>query len=340
MKERYANAMVSGRHRPDSHGNFRWRGAAAVVLGATLAGLGIVTGPTGAGAAPAKKTTTTSVTNANAVAISNPGELWTFAAQGFGEFGKEHLKVANIWNTGGSLALSEVATGKAQFGETSITDYINAVEAGEPLHAFAELITHSIYSTAVLKSSGITKYSQLAGKNVGMTSLTSGSYPASEETMAANHLTGKVHETVAGLGGAAAQALQNGSIAALTTFDTQWAELKHLGLKLHFLPSPKVLTYPSDVYYTTNSYYKSHVAVVDRYAAAVFAGISEAKKNPLKAVYYFETEYPQTASGTSLSEDLSELKARLKDVELAPQQHGKWGYFPSSLTTRRLRRRV
>lgn len=301
------------------------------VIAAALIGLAACGGtssvPSSSSSTPPAMTT---VINANAVPVNNPGEIWTFAPQGFGYFSKEHLNVQQLYNNGGAGSLDEVATGKADFGETSPEDLINAIEAGEPLHPFMTLITSSIYSVGVLASGPIHSYSQLNGKSVGVSSLTSGSDPFAKEALAANGLTGKTSIAVAGNGGPAAAALRSGKVAAMVTTDTQWVTIVDLGVKVRFLPEPAAGHLPADLFYTSDQFFNQHPDLVVRFGAAIMAGIEQAEANPDQAISYYEKEYPSIASSVSSQENLALLKARLQHVQLIPTQGGKWGWIPVS----------
>ena len=269
----------------------------------------------------------TVVTMANPVVVNNAAEVWTYAPEGFGYFAREGLEVHNLYNNGGAVSFGQVASGQADFGESSLENVINAIQAGVPIHPFAALITTSVWSIGVLDSSPIKSYGQLAGKVIGVTSLTSGAYPFAQEIVANNALTGKVKYGVAGNGGPAAEALTNGQVDAMVTTDQEWVTLAHLGLKIRFLPPPVVASYPSDMLFTSDKFYQEHKDLVVKFAAAVFAGISQAQVKSEEAVTHFEQLNRSVARSVPTDVSRDYLKARLQHLKLRPAQKGQWGYI-------------
>ncbi len=281
--------------------------------------------------AASRADTLVSVTMANPVVINSAAEVWTFPAEGFGFFAKEGLDVHNLFNNGGAVSFGQVAAGQSDFGESSLENVINAIEGGEPIHPFAALITTSVWSIGVADNSPIKSYAQLAGKNIGVTSLTSGSYPFAQEVVADNHLVGKVKYAVAGNGGPAAQALSSGQVDALITTDQEWVTIQHLGVKVRFLPQPRVGSLPSDVLFTSNKFYQAHKDICVKFAAAVYAGISRAQARQSQAVDLFEKLNPDVARSVPRDVSAALLKSRLTHVALIPQQRGQWGFMPTEL---------
>jgi NitT/TauT family transport system substrate-binding protein len=269
----------------------------------------------------------TVVTMANPVVVNSAAEVWTFAPEGFGFFAKEGLEVQNLFNNGGAVSFGQVASGQADFGESSLENVINAIQAGEPIHPFAALITTSVWAIGVLDSSPIRSYSQLAGKVIGVSSLTSGAYPFAQEVVANNQLVGKIKYAVAGTGGPAAEALSGGQVDAMVTTDQEWVTLAHLGVKIRFLPAPVIGSYPSDMLFTSDKFYQEHKDLVVKFAAAVFAGISQAQAHNTDAVKHFEELNRNVARSVPTDVSLDLLKARLSHLRLRPAQQRRWGYL-------------
>jgi ABC-type nitrate/sulfonate/bicarbonate transport system substrate-binding protein len=132
--------MHSGNRRSIKVGLF---GILAAALALTLA------------LAPPAQAAGTVVTMANPVVVNSAAEVWTFAPEGFGFFAKEGLEVHNLFNNGGAVSFGQVASGQSDFGESSLENVINAIQAGVPIHPFAALITTSVWSIGVLDSSPI-----------------------------------------------------------------------------------------------------------------------------------------------------------------------------------------
>src|ERR1700730_1401344 len=271
------------------------------------------------------------VTMANPVPINSAAEVWTFPAEGFEFFARQGLQVRNLFNNGGAVSFGQVATGQSDFAESSLENVINAIQAGEPIHPFAALITTSVWTIGVPENSPIQSSSELAGKKIGVTSLTSGSYPFAQIVAAENGLTGKGTYPIVGNGGPGAHALSSGQVDALGTTDQEWATIQHLGVKVRFLPQPTIASLPSDLLFTSKRFYQDHKDLCVKFAAAVFAGIARAQERPVQALDYFEKLNPEVARVVPRDVSATLLKSRLTHVALIPAQQGQWGYMATDL---------
>lgn len=268
-----------------------------------------------------------------AVAAPDPGQVFLFAPAQAGFYAKEHLDVTPVFNNGGQAALQQVATGKADFGLTSPDNLMNGVASGLPLKAFANVITHTIYhaGVGVLANSPLTSYSQLKGKTVGVSAFTSGSYPFAQGAIADAGMDPKtdVKFAIIGNGGPAANALRTGKVDGAVTSDTQWATIQKLGVKVRFLqPQPSISDFPADVLVTRPDFLTSHRDLAVRFARAVTEGDLAAVANPQAAVGWYAKQFPTAAKAGSPSQNLAIMKGRLADLDIRPDQNGKWGYMP------------
>lgn len=143
-------------------------GAAALCLGGTLglAACGSSSPSSSAGASSAPPASVTLVLDYQ-VDGSHAG---FFVAQDKGYYKAANLNVTIQPSSGSVAAAQDVASGRATFGIVSGSTVATEVDNdGLPIKSVAVTLPHSPQATVVLKSSGITKPSQLAGKSVGST---------------------------------------------------------------------------------------------------------------------------------------------------------------------------
>lgn len=299
-------------------------GVAAVMIAVTA------TSGYSASAAPSKLT---DVTFALAVNPPDQGQTFAYVPKGAGYFAKNGLNVAFQPNTGGGAALKQLAAGNAQFAISSPENLLNGLAAGEDLRGVATILTHSIYSVGVLKNSKIKSVSQLRGKNVGVSSLTSGSFPTAQAALAEKGIDYKSDAkiVVVGNGGPAVNALLTHQIDAMVTTDTQFAIFKVLGAGIRFLPKPAVTKLPGDLILVQTSYLQAHPDIVAKFSRAVMEGTVYALANPNKAIGFYLQQYPEVGNLYTRTHNKQIMMARLKNMTLIKQQHKKWGYIPVSL---------
>jgi NitT/TauT family transport system substrate-binding protein len=266
------------------------------------------------------------VTYSVVVATPDPGQTFAYIPIAAGYFKDAGLDVTMSFNNGASAGVQQVLAGKAQFGLASPEAIFAAQSAGAKLTAFATNVTKSIYTVGVLADSGITSYSQLKGKKIGVRNLTSGAYPSAQEAMAQGGATGVQYVSV-GTGGQAAQALRSGQVQALVTSDTDWVAITQQGIKVSYLPRSTAQSLPADLLYSTTDYFDAHKKEAAGFARAVMRSTAFAKANPAQAEKYYEQIYPDAAKAATPADNIAILSARVNSQYITPGQNGQWGYI-------------
>jgi NitT/TauT family transport system substrate-binding protein len=272
-----------------------------------------------------------------AVAVPDPGQVFLYVPEGFGFFKAERLNVSVVFNNGGGAALQGVAAGAADYGLSSPENLWNGIATGMPLRGFSVVLTNSIYANGigVKQDSPITQISQLKGKKIGISSFTSGGYPAAQAKIASAGLNPKTDVTFVpiGGGGPAANAIQSGQVDATVTTETQWEQIKALGVKVRFLPksASKVDDLPADVLFTKADTLAKNPGVSVRLARAIAAGTVAALANPDKALDYYYKLYPEPANALTRAQNKAIMMARLQNMKLIPEMKGRWGWMPIPL---------
>lgn len=272
-----------------------------------------------------------------AVPVPDAGQVWMYAPTGFGFFKAERLNVSVQFNNGGGATLQSVASGSVDYGESSPENLWNGIATGMPLRGFGVVLTNSIYHNGigVRSDSPITSIAQLKGKKIGVSSFTSGSFPSAKAKIASAGLDPDKDVTFVpiGNGGPAANAIQNGQVDAAVTTETQWEQIKALGVKVRYLPKSrnKVDDLPADVLFAKADTLAKKPGISVRFARAVMEGTVAALANPNKALDYYYELYPESANALTRAQNMAIMMARLQDMKLIPEQKGKWGYMPIAL---------
>jgi NitT/TauT family transport system substrate-binding protein len=272
-----------------------------------------------------------------AVAVPDAGQVFLYVPEGFGFFKKEKLNVSVLFNNGGGAALQSVAAGAADYGLSSPENLWNGIATGMPLRGYALVLTNSIYHNGigVRADSPIRSIADLKGKKIGVSSFTSGSYPSAQAKIASGGLDPKSDVTFVpmGNGGPAANAIQNGQVDAAVTSETQWEQIKALGVKVRYLPKSTnaVDDLPADVLFTKADTLERSPGVSARFARAVMEGTVAALANPNKALDYYYKLYPEPANALTREQNMAIMMARLEDLKLIAAQKGKWGFMPIPL---------
>lgn len=272
-----------------------------------------------------------------AVAVPDPGQVFLYVPEGFGYFKAERLNVSVLFNNGGGAALQTVATGSADYGLSSPENLWNGIATGMPLRGYALVLTNSIYHNGigVRADSPITSIAQLKGKKIGVSSFTSGSFPSAKAKVASAGLDPDKDVTYVpiGGGGPAANAIQNGQVDAAVTTETQWEQIKALGVKVRYLPKStnKVDDLPADVLFAKADTLAKNPGVSVRFARAIMEGTVAALANPNKALDYYYKLYPEPANALTRQQNMAIMMARLEDMKMIAAMKGKWGFMPIAL---------
>jgi NitT/TauT family transport system substrate-binding protein len=272
---------------------------------------------------------TASVRFALPVPTPDAGQVWAYMPSYAGFFAEQGLEVEFIPNDGGTAALQQVATGNAEFSISNPQALLNAVGAGLGVVGVATVVPRQIYGFYVPEDSAIKDYSDLEGKNVGISSPTSGVYPFAQAALAEAGLDYQADVSLVTTGGGAPQlqALSSGGVDAIASFDTAVATFANLGTNLRALPPTSVADDPADLLVTNVLFLKDNSDLVVRFAKALFQAIEFAQQNPDEALAAFKDQFPQSSEGATDEENLRVIQSRLDTLQLTDAQNG-WGDIP------------
>lgn len=252
-------------------------------------------------------------------------------AKGAGFFEDEGLDVTLETVAGGSASVQTLAAGQSDIATTVPSDIMTAAQKGADVKCFQAIITGFNIFPAAPESSGITTYGDLAGKRVGVASLASSTPPLIKAMVAREGADPDSVEFVPITPGAPAiHAVQTGQVDALGYWDTQYAIMADLGLKLRPIEAKQGVTGPTfaHCYAATTDWLAKNHDVAAAFGRAAARGYVFIKANPEAAARITLDMYPQLRSSSGdLEKDVQagvrQIVGRLPYMEPV---EGKIGY--------------
>ena len=249
-----------------------------------------------------------------------------------GWFEKMGVTVTLVPVPGSGDCAKFVATGETLLALPSVEPVIVMRAQGAKLKTFYTAYLGNIYGLAVPVDSKVQSIKDLKGKKIGVIGMASASAIivralAKEEGMDPDK---DISVVVAGEAGQTAALVRNGSVDALSQFDTQYALVENAGVKLRRLKHPSIERLPSNGFIgleerlTKNR--KEAIAVAQGYAMGTMFAIN----NPEAAIRIMWDVWPQTKStskdeATALAHDVATLNARAVSWRLESVGAKQWG---------------
>jgi NitT/TauT family transport system substrate-binding protein len=249
-----------------------------------------------------------------------------------GWFEKAGIKVDLVPLPGSGECAKFVATREIPFALPSIEPVAVLRSQGANLKYFYTAYQGNVYGMAVPADSPIKTVADMKGKKIGVISMASASAIIARALAKQAGLDPEkdISNVVAGEAGQTAALLRNGSVDALSQFDTQYALVENAGVKLRRLSHPEIDKFPSNgllgLEDTLAKMRKEAIALARGYAMGTLFALT----NPEAAIRIMWDVWPQTkATGkdeaTALKGDISTLNARAVAWRLEKVGATKWG---------------
>lgn len=249
-----------------------------------------------------------------------------------GWFAKEGVKVDIVPLPGSGDCAKFVATKEMPFSMPSVEPVGVLREQGAKIKFFYTSYQGNVYGMAVPAESSIKSVADMKGKKIGVISMASASAIiakalAKEAGMDPDR---DISLIVVGEAGQSAALVRNGSVDALSQFDTQYALIENAGVKLRRLKHPEIENFPSNAFLaleeTLKDRRKEAVALAKGYAM----GTAFAMANPEAAIRMLWEVYPATKStgkdeATALRHDIATLNSRAPAWVLEAHGAKRWG---------------
>ena len=297
-----------------------------------LLGLGIaLAGVAGMIAASAAEAQTTVRVGWCARTISSAAAPFAIATK-LGWFEKLGVKVELVPLPGSGDCAKFVATGETLLALPSVEPVSVMRGQGAKLKTYYTAYQANIYGVAVPVDSPIKTMADLKGKKIGVIGMASASAIivralAKEEGMDPDK---DISVVVAGEAGQTAALVRNGSVDALSQFDTQYALVENAGVKLRRLKHPSIDKFPSNGFIALEATLKDKSNLAVAIAQGYAMGTLFALNNPEAAIRILWDMWPQTKStskdeATALAHDISTLNARAVSWRLESVGAKRWG---------------
>jgi NitT/TauT family transport system substrate-binding protein len=297
-----------------------------------LFGLGLaLTGVAGMFAASAAEAQTTVRVGWCARTISSAAAPFAIATK-LGWFEKMGVKVELVPLPGSGDCAKFVATGETLLALPSVEPVIVMRAQGAKIKTYYTAYLGNIYGLAVPVDSPIKTMADLKGKKIGVIGMSSAGAIivralAKEEGMDPDK---DISVVVAGEAGQTAALVRNGSVDALSQFDTQYALVDNAGVKLRRLKHPSIDKFPSNGFIALEATLKDKRDLAVAIAQGYAMGTLFALNNPEAAIRILWDMWPQTKStskdeATALAHDIATLNARAVSWRLESVGAKQWG---------------
>lgn len=240
-------------------------------------------------------------------------EVFLYAVpKAMGYFEAEGLDVLSQTAKNG-VQVGQMLEGRnAEYGTIGTDTLLLSEEKGGHLKAFYHLKQHNGSVVAVLKGSGIDSFDDLAGKTVGVSSIGYGGHMFLQYAMTAEGIGPDKYTVIAtGAGPAAAAALQDGTVQALSLWDAMFARMENNGLELEYIQYPLMDRIAGLNLGTTEAELADHPESAVGMCRAIAKGLHFTLTNQEAALKIFYDVFPTTKPA-----DVPVAEAAAKDAKI------------------------
>lgn len=286
---------------------------------------GMACAPAGA-QAPRKVTI---VHGSQQVEVTHPG-LYLGAPLGFNA--AEGLEIAVQTSQGSQQALQLLAAGRADFVQVTTETIINARDQGVNATIVYSAVNHYNSQIAALADGPIKDVKDFKGKQIGVFSLSSGGVPYLKAVLKEAGLDADKDVTMVptGAGAPALQALNSGTVAALSLWAGAFAVYENQGAKLRLFTSRDLSTAPGHVLATTDEFLKQNPDIVAKVGRIYAKSAVFAFANPEATVRAYWAALPQNrppeVNDKTLAEQQHILSVGLRDMRVEDRPDKRWGW--------------
>jgi NitT/TauT family transport system substrate-binding protein len=179
-----------------------------------------------------------------------------YVAEEKGWFENAGIDYEFVPGAGGGEAVKNIVAGNADIAFANIEAVLLAIEKGADLKIIYNIYPENVFNLVSLKENHITGIEELKGKNIGVYSLSSGTYQNLQVLL---HSAGMAEKdiNIIPTGVLNFAPLMNGKVAATAATDTGLYDAKQKGLgDVDVMEVKNVLNTPSDVFVVTSDVYE------------------------------------------------------------------------------------
>lgn len=245
-----------------------------------------------------------------------------------GFFKAKGIALGYVPGTGGGSAIKNMLSGEADLAFTDPASFYQALDKGEKLLAIYNIYPQNVFNVVALKSSGITKPSDLKGKKIGVYSLSSGTRQNLQVLLHQVGLTeADVKIRVTGLLNFAP--VIQGQVDATAATDTGLYVGKLKGLKdVNVIEVRDYLNVPSDMFVVSEKTFRDKKPVLRRFLAAYRDSAAWMIANPKEAA---KIAVKRTINGRNEAINLEIIKIRNISAQSATTRKKGLGHFDLDL---------
>lgn len=200
-----------------------------------------------------------------------------------GFFKARGIELGYVPGAGGGDAIRNMLTGQATVAFTDPGSFFAALDKGEKLRAIYDIYPQNVFNVVALKSSGITKPSDLKGKKIGVYSLSSGTRQNLLVLLQQAGLT-EADVTIVVTGLLNFAPLMQGQVDATAATDTGLLVGRSRGLAdVNVMAVREYLNISSDMFVVTEATYQTKKEVLKRFLAAYRDSMAWMIANPDEA---------------------------------------------------------
>ena len=200
-----------------------------------------------------------------------------------GFFKARGIDLGYVPGAGGGDAIRNMLTGQATVAFTDPGSFFAALDKGEKLRAIYDIYPQNVFNVVALKSSGITRPSDLKGKKIGVYSLSSGTRQNLLVLLQQAGLT-EADVTIVVTGLLNFAPLMQGQVDATAATDTGLLVGRSRGLAdVNVMAVREYLNISSDMFVVTEATYQTKKDVLKRFLAAYRDSMAWMIANPDEA---------------------------------------------------------
>jgi NitT/TauT family transport system substrate-binding protein len=276
---------------------------------------------------------TTKVQVATCARTITAGVAAPFAvATRMGWFKQEGIEVELVPLPGSTDCVKNVATKQVPVALPSVEPLAILRPQGVQAKFFYTAYQTNTYGIAVPADSPIQKFTDIRGKTIGVTNMSSAGVIIARAQVAAAGMNPDTDVTivVAGEGAQPAVMLRNKQVDALSQFDTQYALVEIAGVKLRMLDTRAIERHPANGFVALEETIKSRRKELVGLARGYAKGEVFALANPEATVRMVYEAFPQTKptgkdEATAVRDDVKVLEARMQHWKPGPAGVKQWG---------------
>lgn len=230
-----------------------------------------------------------------------------YLAQDKGWFADAGISFEYIPGQGGGDAVKNIIAGNADIAFANVEAVLQAAETGEKLKIIYNIYPENVFNLVSLKESNITKIEDLRGKDIGVYSMSSGTYDNLKVLLYSAGMT-EADVNIVATGVLNFGPLMSNQVVATAATDTGLYDAKQKGLgDVNVIQVSNVLNTPSDVFVVTEETYNNKRELLIKFLQVYRDSTQYTIDHPEEAA---EIAVEYAIDGTDKSRNLEIIKIR------------------------------